>query len=120
MLRKLFLLILQSSLLLSGHFDNLENNFVEEDSVAPALDITVEYNEEDEDDPEPKGYIGEDYTFHPNHKIRLDPFTLHHPMHSSNIMQFEFSDWYFLFFKPVSNSSHNLSSFLDLLPLPLL
>jgi len=117
------LLILHASLLLSGHFDHLDNAFVQDDTlvkrinltssrptgVTPGLAIAVEYNEVEEDDPEPSENIGEDYTYHHNHKMGLDPFTLHHPMHSSNIVQFEFSDWYFLFFKPVNKSSPKLT-----------
>ena len=81
MWREVLLVMLQASALLSGHFDNLENAFVLQESLmkainftirtdfdsqnigmTPGLEIEVDYNGGNVDESEPSGNIGEDYT----------------------------------------------------------
>ena len=126
-------MMFQTWVLTSGHFDTLQNTFVQEvpvwekrnltnsveyDStdgdngdITPGLAIEVDYNEEGNvDDSDTSEKTLEDYTINMkyNYKMRLNPFTLHHPMHSYKVTEFEFSDWYFLFFKPVNKSAATL------------
>eukprot|EP00090_Calanus_glacialis_P018332 TRINITY_DN28439_c0_g1_i1.p1 TRINITY_DN28439_c0_g1~~TRINITY_DN28439_c0_g1_i1.p1 ORF type:complete len:351 (-),score=100.90 TRINITY_DN28439_c0_g1_i1:47-1099(-) len=37
--------------------------------------------------------------------LPLDPFTLHHPFIRPEVTEFEYSDWYFLFFSPATKTS---------------
>jgi len=93
---------------------NTNEGFGEEDNDtavfdSPHLSVQVDFGVADDD--YNKG-VNEEEEFNDNSDnemndiyLPLDPFTLHHPFLHPEVSEFEYSDWYFLFFTPANKSS---------------
>ena len=87
-----------------GFGEELNDTFVFD---SPHLSVQVDFG--DSDDENEEGVTEEDKSKEEKGVndiyLPLDPFTLHHPVLHSEVREFEFSDWYFLYFTPVNKTS---------------
>ena len=87
-------------------FGNESNETVIMDS--PRLSVQVNFGESEYENE--IGVTEEEENYDDNQhgvnkiNLPLDPFTLHHPFIHPEVTDFEYSDWYFIFFSPVSKT----------------